>query len=578
MSNINAINTAITGLKAQARALENISGNIANSQTAGFKKVETSFSDLIGDAGVMNIRAGAVAAYGRSTNDIGGAAIRAESETSLSIAGDGFFPVEGAPGQLLYTRRGDFKVTYDPKDEKSYLVNGSGHRLMDVKYSETAKDGIAQKTPIVVEQDEEPPKATSVFEYGVNLPQLPRTVAYDPAVPDSELLHTGALSNGVGEQALVTLPYGFAGDALARDSVEPGENVTVSLAGQSRTYVFNTGEAPAPEVTPPSVLIDATGTNDEMIGRILADMKANLTGAENAEAYLDGNRNLIIKIAGPDASTLALTSDFGDEPIRLASTPVNPPIGAILGRDVDAFMDQTVSGNIFSAYTVAGDTVPVQLRWGKLQGSPNEQWSLFYQTNSQAIGAELAWKKVGDYAFERGQLVSLKGPDGQDAVDGAITIKGLSVNGLNLGDIKLAHGLGAVTQYADKSGLPATRLSRQDGYGRGEFSGVSITETGEILSVYTNGQTKSIGKANLGFFSSPDSLERVDGQAFVQTDASGKPKQSASSVMAGWIETSNVDISEEFAKLIVTQQAYSANTRVVSTSDEMEKEALDLIR
>lgn len=65
MSNINAINTAVTGLKAQAKALENISGNIANSQTAGYKKVDTSFSDLIADAGVKNVRSGAVNAYAR---------------------------------------------------------------------------------------------------------------------------------------------------------------------------------------------------------------------------------------------------------------------------------------------------------------------------------------------------------------------------------------------------------------------------------------------------------------------------------------------------------------------------------
>src|SRR5690606_6108663 len=150
MSNINAINTAVSGLKAQAKALENISGNIANSQTAGYKKVDTSFSDLMADVGVNDIRAGAVSAYGRSSNQLGGIAMRSENPTSLSVAGDGFFPVSDASGKMLFTRLGDFSMVLDPDSGARYLANGSGYRLMDVAYKTGEEGGIASSKLVTI--------------------------------------------------------------------------------------------------------------------------------------------------------------------------------------------------------------------------------------------------------------------------------------------------------------------------------------------------------------------------------------------------------------------------------------------
>ena len=578
MSNINAITTAVSGLKAQAKALENISGNIANSQTAGFKKVDTSFSDLIADAGVKNVRSGAVAAYGRSSNTLGGQAMRSDSSTSMSISGNGFFPVADAEGRTLYTRLGDFRLELDPKSGERYLVNSSGHRLLDVQYVADEKGGIASQKNFTISNKPIEPNRTSKFEYQLNLPQIPKTASYDPKVPNSELLNTGALSNGGGESAAVILPYGYAGTDLASNSIQSGEYVTVTFDGQSRTYVFDTGIGPSPTVTPPSVRINASGTNDAMIAEIVADMRANLPGAATSDAYLDANRNLIIKTNGPKSTTLSLTSDFGGISINLPSTPINPAVSTITGADADRFRAQSVGGGTLTAYSATGDASAVQLRWAKLQNAPNEQWSLFYQSNASATGAQTAWEKVGDYSFTNGQISSLRDGAGQVSANGEVLINDLTINGVNLGSLRIVHGAAGVTQYADASGLPATSVAQQDGYGKGEFEGVSVGEDGTVYATYSNGRTQSLGDVRLAIFRSPESLRRLDGQAFEATAASGQPKESSAGIMAGWLEGSNVDISDEFTKLIVTQQAYSANTRIVSTSDEMEKELLNLIR
>ena len=132
-----ALTTAVTGLRAQSFALENISGNIANSQTTAFKRVDTSFMDLIPDNPPSKQLAGTVVANARATNTVQGDFQSASIGTFMAINGAGFFVVQkpesfvdGRPtfsGSDLYTRRGDFQT-----DKDGFLVNGAGYYLMGI--------------------------------------------------------------------------------------------------------------------------------------------------------------------------------------------------------------------------------------------------------------------------------------------------------------------------------------------------------------------------------------------------------------------------------------------------------------
>jgi flagellar hook-basal body protein len=122
-------------LRAQSFALENISGNIANSQTTAFKREDTSFVDLIPDEQPTKQLAGSVIANSRATNTVQGDIQSATISTFMAINGSGFFVVEKPAtftdnrpvfdGTNLYTRRGDFQPNKD-----GYLVNGAGYYLM----------------------------------------------------------------------------------------------------------------------------------------------------------------------------------------------------------------------------------------------------------------------------------------------------------------------------------------------------------------------------------------------------------------------------------------------------------------
>src|ERR1044071_4337932 len=129
-----ALTTAVSGLRAQSYALENISGNIANSQTTAFKRTDTSFTDLIPDAVPSRQIAGAVISQSRSTNTVQGDIQSASNSTYMALNGDGYFvisqqtgTVDGTPvfsGTDIYTRRGDFEINKD-----GFLVNGAGYFL-----------------------------------------------------------------------------------------------------------------------------------------------------------------------------------------------------------------------------------------------------------------------------------------------------------------------------------------------------------------------------------------------------------------------------------------------------------------
>jgi flagellar hook protein FlgE len=130
-----------------------------------------------------------------------------------------------------------------------------------------------------------------------------------------------------------------------------------------------------------------------------------------------------------------------------------------------------------------------------------------------------------------------------------------------------------VTQYA---GTEYTRRGlTQNGVPPGSFSGVSTQANGAVVINYNNGQTRTIAQIPIITFNNPNALQRQNGESFTATQESGTPladaagTNGAGKLVAGSIESSNVDIATEFSQLIVAQQAYSANAKVVSSSDQM---------
>jgi len=222
-----------------------------------------------------------------------------------------------------------------------------------------------------------------------------------------------------------------------------------------------------------------------------------------------------------------------------------------------------------------GTPVNIQLRWAKVESSEyggTDKWNLFYQVDSGATGSEVAWKNVGiDYTF---------GANGQMSppVTG-VSLNNVVIDGVALGDIQLSHGTGGISQFADANGNANVTLLEQNGFPAGELQQVSVNDKGRVVGIYSNGRTIELAEIVLANFNGPEGLKRIDGGAFQATDESGVATYGASGqIVSSALEGSNADIADEFTKLIVTQQAYSANTRVITTANQMVQDLLNMLR
>jgi flagellar hook protein FlgE len=137
-----------------------------------------------------------------------------------------------------------------------------------------------------------------------------------------------------------------------------------------------------------------------------------------------------------------------------------------------------------------------------------------------------------------------------------------------------------VTQYAGTA-YNLQGIS-QDGVPPGSFSGVTTQANGDVVVNYNNGQTRTIAQVPLVTFNAPDSLQGQNGQSFTTTTASGNAladavnTNGAGSLVVSSVEGSNVDIATEFSQLIIAQQAYSANAKVVTTANDMLESTINM--
>jgi flagellar hook protein FlgE len=141
------------------------------------------------------------------------------------------------------------------------------------------------------------------------------------------------------------------------------------------------------------------------------------------------------------------------------------------------------------------------------------------------------------------------------------------------------HSADGITQFADSSGNAQVNLLQQNGYSAGQLDSVAVTDKGRIAGTYSNGRTIDLAEITLANFKGSNMLKQIDGGAFEATADSGAPTYNASGKIVGSaLEGSNTDIADEFTKLIVTQQAYSANTKVITTSNTMVQDLLNMLR
>ena len=606
-----ALTTAVGGLRAGSYALENISGNIANSQTTAFKRIDTSFLDLVPQTALTAQLAGGVTAQSRSTNSVQGDVQSASVATFMAINGNGFFAVQkpgsfsdGAPvfdGIDRYTRRGDFQLNKD-----GYLVNGAGYYLEGVPIDPTTGNP-AGSSPQVLQfkNDFLPAQQTTKIDYRANLASYPLTTQHDTSVPGSELLRPGSFGAGHNPLVLGTpaAPYTDAattGTAQSNKATPSVANTAATLlsgiaGSDSINANFSAGSAGPPIVPADTITVNGTvitfvasgATGNQLnvtdsIGTLLAKIDA-ITGT-STPSTISGGKITLHSGTGHDlqvtsSNTTALQA-LGFTGSAVANRGGGGTIGTgqVIGNDSTTFRDESIAGGSVTAYDVSGAPVNLQFRWAKSDSSSlgpghTDNWNLFYQVNPNATGTDTAWQNVNiNFTFaSNGQM--------SPAIS-SVTLNNAVVNGVSLGNPVINFGTGGVTQFADSNGNVQVNQIQQDGFPAGQLKSVSVSTNGRIVGNYTNGRNIDLAEISVATFNGTNFLKRIDGGAFEATDESGGALfgKGGSTIVGSSLESSNTDIADEFTKLIVTQQAYSANTKVITTTNSMVQDLLNVMR
>ncbi|MFC4235358.1 flagellar hook protein FlgE [Thalassospira xianhensis] len=569
MSLFGAMISGVSGLNAQSQNLGVISDNISNLNTVGYKGTVGRFSTLVTES-ATNTRytPGGVRFHPTALISKQGLLQATSSNTAAAISGDGFFVVRdtntpGSDNEIFFTRAGDFKP-----DDDGYLRNTAGYYvqgwatdrngvLLDPTGTPTTSNSSAISDLQVLDINSilTAAASTTTIEFGANLNA-------------NETPLTG------GSDVSTTLGIDGTAALAGQAGIAAGDSFDITYNGTTTTITINAGEtladiaAEISAVTGVTATATATGTNDTLtITGSFADQDVVITNNNNTPLTALG-------FSGPFPATLAATYTGGN----LAS-------GAVAENNT---MPVTIYDSLGTAHVVQLQVIKLgQNRWG------------FELTGTTATGELDATQhpngliQSGVITFNGdGSLRTFTDNAGTDLLDQEITANwtnGSNPNEitLDLGTVGLTNGITQFGAGSDSNGNLVeydTRFINQNGAQAGSMVNYAFTEDGFLQVEFANGVKRPIYKLAIATFEAPDEMENYTGNVYRQTRESGdyllrEPGlNGAGNVVASALESSNVDLAEEFTNMIVTQRAYSANTKTITTTDEMLDELIRIKR
>lgn len=299
---------------------------------------------------------------------------------------------------------------------------------------------------------------------------------------------------------------------------------------------------------------------DASTGQYVLGWKANpTTGALDTTQQVDGNSHLSIPVGSLTSVGATSSASFGGnlsadaastDPAYTRSVKVYDSLGkgqtVTIGFTRDAALPAGAPTGAASSWTwnATGDAVAAP------SGSPPNtlnSGTIFFDANGNEMqtagGASTATGKI--------QLTT---------TDSSVTPQNITPD------------FSAVTQV---SGTTSAAPLSQDGFGPGTLSSFNIDQTGTVTGIFSNGQTRTLGQIAMANFANPQGLQRAGNNDFESTTNSGLAQVGTATtsglgqINTGYLEQSNVDLSTEFTNMIISQRSFQANTKIVSTVDQM---------
>ena len=349
-----------------------------------------------------------------------------------------------------------------------------------------------------------------------------------------------------------------------------------SINGVARNFtqgtITSTGKATDVAVNGKGYLIVSIegGMGYTRSGALSVDREGYLTSADGLQVmgYMGVNGNI-------DTSGAII-------PIKINQGQLIPA-SATTGIGVTANLDaQAVTDDVFSSSVQIIDTLgtehTVTLTFTKTDAGWNWSASLPAEDAGGVAGDPPVDVGTGDLEFSNMGIMTLP-------VDNPV----LNIAGLSNGaaDMDVTFGLWdedgnpLITSYANDSAVSKTT---QDGFGASAIASLSVDSSGVITGTTENGRTISLAQLALANFPNEAGLLKYKGSTFVSFSSSGEPSIGTAetggrgSFVGAALEQSNVDMAGEFVSLIKAQRAYQANSRIITTSDELYQDSINLKR
>ncbi|MFN5943483.1 MAG: flagellar hook protein FlgE [Phycisphaerae bacterium] len=585
MASTTALFTGLSGLNANSRNLDVIGNNIANVNTTAFKSSRLMFSNMFS----RNMRAGTapaettggtnpyqiglgVAISGTQRNMTGGTISASGDARDLAIDGNGFFVVQRGETQY-YTRAGAFR-----QNAINELTDISGNRVLGYGVDDEFNiiPGILQPLEIPTGQLTIA-QATQTARIGGNLNangSLP-TGGSRLALGGSDVLGFRAIAGAT--------PAPGAGNVLEsttrlidiEDPGQPGSGATWFNSGQTfelRNVSKGTRLLPAA-----SLEITATTTVQELMTFLTQSLGINTTVGNNPDG---GTPGVSVDPTTGFINIIGNTGTSNDIQIQTADARLVNADGSIARYPFvptkSASADGESKRTAFVAFDSLGTPVEIDVTMTmESRGDAGTTWRYYVESGDNATTGLAVTS--GTISFDNeGRLVT--------RTPASITVNRTNSGAVTPLNFEFEFGGGDDTLSSLTDTTSEIAITFRDGAPIGTLTSYAVGLDGTIEGTFSNGLIRTLGQVALATFTNTEGLVDEGGNLFLAGANSGTPvittpgQMGAGFITAGALELSNVDIGEEFIKMILTSTGYSANSRVIRTADELMQQLLVLGR
>lgn len=549
MSLINSLFAGVSGIRNHQSMLDVIGNNIANVNSIGYKGSRVTFSDTFNQfvrygtnptdtaGGTNTFQVG----LGMKLNSVDrnwnqGTFERTGITTDLALQGDGLFVLK-KNGETFYSRAGAFIF-----DANGQLVNPQNGAIVQGKVS--TKDGTIPPgnnlENIRIDSNMRlPAVATTDISWGGNLDST------SPLTRSENYLQSGNINSNMA----------------VGDTVEESNTIYDQMG---KKYEFKT-------------VYTKTADNAYNLTYELLDEDGNPTSPAIGPTTVA----VTFDPSDPDGNMLSLNGNNPPEPITISSTELG--IGFVfdptsvkerttetLSSSVDANREPTIVSGTVSIFDSLGKAHTLTLKYTKIDDN-SWTWTTELPESSGTLSGN-----SGTISFNPNGSIASISPN--PPVITFIPEGGASQQNIVL---NLGTDFDGITQTSSSSVVSA--LS-QNGSAAASLANISIDQYGYIEGVFTNGKSKRLAQILIATFPNRNALASVGENMFRISANAGEPyvsepgESSNTTIQSGALEQSNVDLSEEFTRMIVSQRGFQANSRVITVSDTLLQEITNLVR